>query len=122
MLTRRRNVLRCVAILGCTILALAGCTTEVTSKGSHSIAPSSASPSPTSTSTVAKIAFSDCSKLLNLSALKLPAKRAKSLQFSCGKLAVPLDYDNPSGRKINIEVLKVHDTTQARKIGDLLMN
>jgi pimeloyl-ACP methyl ester carboxylesterase len=117
----RKNVLRCLAVLACAVLALAGCTATITAKGTRSSV-ATPSPSPTASSTVSKIAFSDCSKLLNVNALNLPAKRAKTLQFSCGKLSVPLDYNDPSGRKINIQVLKVHDTTQAKKIGDLLMN
>jgi pimeloyl-ACP methyl ester carboxylesterase len=122
MPTRRTNVVRSLVLLACAIVTLAACTTSIEAKGSHATPASSASPSPSATVAAPQIAFSDCSKLLDLNALNLPAKRAKTLQFSCGKLSVPLDYNDPTGRKINIQVLKVHDTTQPKKIGDLLMN
>jgi pimeloyl-ACP methyl ester carboxylesterase len=122
MLTHRSRALRPVLILACAALAVAGCTTSIKAKGTRSVSTSSASPSPTASGAVSTIDFSDCSKLLNLSALNLPAKRKNTLKFSCGKLAVPLNYDDPASRKINIQVLKVHDTTQAKKVGDLLMN
>jgi pimeloyl-ACP methyl ester carboxylesterase len=122
MLTHRRHLIRCVAGLAGAVLALAGCTTSIKPKGTHSPVSTSASPSPTTSPVVTPIAFSDCSKLLDLSALNLPAKRKSTLKFSCGKLAVPLNYNDPASRKINIQVLKIHDTTQAKKVGDLLMN
>ena len=111
-----------MATFACAALVLAGCTTTVTARGSRLPTTKSPSASPTATTGAGTIAFSDCSKLLDLSALDLPAKRKNSLKFSCGKLAVPLNYNDPTGRKINIQVLKVHDTTQAKKIGDLFMN
>jgi pimeloyl-ACP methyl ester carboxylesterase len=46
------------------------------------------------------------------------------MQFSCGKLAVPLDYSKPTGTKINLFVVKVHSTKQriADRVGSLLVN
>jgi len=46
------------------------------------------------------------------------------MEFSCGKLAVPLDYSKPTGTKINLFVVKVHSTKQrvADRVGSLLVN
>jgi pimeloyl-ACP methyl ester carboxylesterase len=46
------------------------------------------------------------------------------MQFSCGKLAVPLDYSKPTGTTISLFVVKVHSTKQrvADRVGSLLVN
>jgi len=122
VVARRRRPTPILAVVAALALVLAGCTAEVKAKGSHASVPTTASPSPSGNGQVSQIAFSDCSKLLDLSALDIPAKREKTLKFSCGKLPVPLNYDDPNSRKVNIQVLKVHDTAQVKKVGDLLMN
>ncbi len=119
MPSHRTNTVRCFVLLSAVVLVLAGCTSVITASGSRSTPASGSSTPATSTAT---IAFSDCSKLFDINSLDLPAKRAKTLQIFCGKLAVPLNYNDPTSRKINIEVLKVHDTTVPKKAGDLLMN
>ncbi|HEY2042712.1 MAG TPA: alpha/beta hydrolase [Jatrophihabitans sp.] len=71
--------------------------------------------------TAKPIAFSDCSDQFRAA---ITATRASDLQFSCGKLPVPLDYSKPDGTKVNIFVVKVHDITQdpSQRIGSLLVN
>jgi pimeloyl-ACP methyl ester carboxylesterase len=46
------------------------------------------------------------------------------MQFSCGKLPVPLDYTKPAGTEINLFVVKVHSTKQkaSDRIGSLVVN
>jgi pimeloyl-ACP methyl ester carboxylesterase len=101
-----RRRLRLAAIIA-TAATLAACTTTVSGTGSAQsrIAPpsqSSAAPQPPAQ-------FSDCT-MLNLSALPLPADRQAELTFSCATIDVPLDYSDPGGRTIQLELLKVHDS------------
>jgi pimeloyl-ACP methyl ester carboxylesterase len=46
------------------------------------------------------------------------------MEFSCGKLAVPLDYTKPAGSRVSLFVVKVHSTKQpaTERIGSLLVN
>jgi pimeloyl-ACP methyl ester carboxylesterase len=79
------------------------------------------SPSASPTPAVPKIAFSDCSNQFQ-GAISDP--RAQGMEFSCGKLAVPLDYSNPTAKTISLFVVKIHDRTQqlSEKVGSLLVN
>ena len=103
------------------LLAFTACTSSTAGHGNPVKTTAAASPSPSSTS-VPPIAFSDCKKLINLGALNIPASRLKNLTFSCGKVAVPLNYDDPTSSVINIAVLEVHDARQTKKVGSLVMN
>jgi pimeloyl-ACP methyl ester carboxylesterase len=44
------------------------------------------------------------------------------MQFSCGKLAVPLDYSQPDGDTADIFVVRVRSNHQSQRIGSLLVN
>jgi pimeloyl-ACP methyl ester carboxylesterase len=123
----RRGSLRGRGLLALTlapVLALTACTSSTAGHGTAVRTSAAATPSPSSTSstTAAAIAFSDCKKAFNLGGLGIAASRMKNLTFSCGKVAVPLNYDDPQSATINIEVVKVHDSRQPEKIGSLLMN
>ncbi|MCW2541681.1 MAG: Alpha/beta hydrolase [Frankiales bacterium] len=81
-------------------------------------------PAPSSTSTaVARptIQFSDCTGQFRTA---IDNSRTKSLEFSCGKLNVPLDYARPTGQQVSLFVLKIHDTEQqpTNRLGSLLVN
>src|SRR6185312_3160987 len=67
------------------------------------------------------IAFSDCSSQFQAA---IGGTKAKQMAFSCGKLAVPLDYTKPAGDTIQLFVLKVHLKSQAAmdRLGSLLVN
>ncbi|MDT4979601.1 MAG: hypothetical protein QOG07_1480 [Pseudonocardiales bacterium] len=106
------------------ILLLASCTATVSGHGSATTptaSPASSSPGATSSSTAAPqpANFTDCSSLFNLKGLPFPAGRFERLSFSCARLQVPLDHDQPSGKSIPIEVVKVHDSNN--KSGESLM-
>jgi pimeloyl-ACP methyl ester carboxylesterase len=113
-----------VAAVALVTLLLAGCTATVSGHGSATTrtgSPASTSPRSTSSSTPAPepANFTDCSSLFNLSGLPFPAGRVERLSFTCARLNVPLDHDQPSGKTISIEVLKVHDSNN--KSGESLM-
>ncbi|MDQ1721019.1 MAG: hypothetical protein QOI26_753 [Pseudonocardiales bacterium] len=44
------------------------------------------------------------------------------MQFSCGKLAVPLDYSQPDGKTADIFVVRVRSDKQSQRLGSLLVN
>ena len=92
-------------------------TTASSATASSSSGSSSASPS--STEPAARIDFSDCSQQFQAA---ISSSRAKSMRFSCGKLAVPLDYDEPDGDTIDVFVVRVRSNEQSQRIGSLLVN
>ncbi len=107
------------------LLLLSACTVDTTGPRDARrprrprTATASATASPTDAS---KITFSDCSRLLDVSGAGIPSARLKSLTFQCGKVTVPLDYADPTGRTISIQIVKVHDTDQKNRVGSLLVN
>lgn len=120
-----RRALRIVAIVGsvAAFASVAGCTAAVSGTGRPAAQPSSpptASASPSGGSS--PIAFTDCSRLLNVAGSGIPANRLSSLRFDCGKLNVPLDYDQPDGQTIAVQVLRVHSRNQATRTGSLLVD
>jgi pimeloyl-ACP methyl ester carboxylesterase len=115
---------RFLAAAGAAGLLLAGCTATVTGHGSAATvtgSPPSTSPSttPSSSSAPEPARFTDCSSLFNLRGLPFPSGRIERLSFSCARMKVPLDHDDPSGKTITIEVIKVHDSNN--KTGQSLM-
>jgi pimeloyl-ACP methyl ester carboxylesterase len=115
---------------------LAGCTSDVES-GHGSTATSAAPPvgvaptrpaSSAATSpgapepTQAKAQFTDCSDRINIGALGLPSGRRAALSFGCATISVPLDYADPSGAKIQLQLIKVHDTADTTPTGSLIVN
>lgn len=80
-------------------------------------------PTPTGTGSqaTAGIDFTDCSGQFRQA---ISSAKASKLTFSCGRLAVPLDYSQPAGPTIGIYVLKIHSKSQrpADRLGSLLIN
>ena len=128
ILGRRRSRAFAGAIV--LVATLAACTSTVQGTGSVEHPPSSsATPSSGSTTTPsgtgtysAKIRFSDCSNLFNTDAVPVTPALTGKITFSCGRIDVPLDYADPSGRTISLELVKVHDTDSSSRIGSLLVN
>lgn len=106
------------------LLAVTACTASTPGTGTRSTSASSVPPAASTATATASptIAFSECSTLFDLNAIGLPQRTLKNVTVTCGKVPVPLDYDNPASATIDIEVLKVHDNRQPKKIGPLLMN
>ena len=44
------------------------------------------------------------------------------MKFSCGKLAVPLDYSQPDGETADVFVVRVRSDYQSQRLGSLLVN
>lgn len=66
--------------------------------------------------------FTDCSDRINIPALNLPAGRADKLSFECATISVPLDYGNPTGRSISLQLLRIHDSDNHSSTGSLIVN
>ncbi|MDP9117054.1 MAG: alpha/beta hydrolase [Actinomycetota bacterium] len=108
-----------LAALVCGSLLLTACTSTVSGKGT---AAGAGPASPTAPAvTVTPIRFNDCSSAFNLSSLTFPAGREAHLSFLCGKVAVPLSYADPTGRSIDIAMVKVHDDRNPTA-NDLVVN
>jgi pimeloyl-ACP methyl ester carboxylesterase len=103
-------------------MLVAGCTATVSGRG-PSAAPKAPPASPVTGTPSAPAqrpaAFTDCARLFNLSALHLPPGRAARLSFSCAHVKVPLDYQDPAGKAITLQLVKVHDRTN--KSGNALV-
>ena len=69
----------------------------------------------------ATVNFSDCSRQFKAA---IDNAAASQMDFSCGKLAVPLDYRKPAAGSIQLFVMKVHSRNQqaAGRLGSLLVN
>jgi pimeloyl-ACP methyl ester carboxylesterase len=134
---RRVPLTRTVAALLLLATPLAACTTTVSGHGaaSRSRAPS---PSPSSTTTTPAgntgestdatasdptqpvAHFGTCDKILRLS--NLPPGRGSKLEFGCAQIEVPLNYADPGGSKITLQLIKVHYRDDRDPIGSLLTN
>jgi pimeloyl-ACP methyl ester carboxylesterase len=82
-------------------------------------------PNPTASSAqpaAGKIRFSGCSSLFDDSAIPVPSSLTGKIEFSCGRLDVPLDYANASGRTISLYLVLVLDKDTSDRIGSLLVN
>ena len=44
------------------------------------------------------------------------------MKFSCGKLAVPLDYSQPDGETADVFVVRVRSDSQSQRLGSLLVD
>jgi pimeloyl-ACP methyl ester carboxylesterase len=118
---RHRLVAAVAAVVALGVLA--GCTGSTGGVGRRVDNPTTSSTNSTSAQPPpTTIAFSDCSRLFNLSAAGIPTDRRQKLQFSCGQLAVPLDYSHPNGAQLNLQIIRVHYRDQAQRVGSLLVN
>jgi pimeloyl-ACP methyl ester carboxylesterase len=106
-------------------LILTGCTASVLA--GHGATTRSPGPSGSATATPAApkqppANFTDCSDRINIGALGLPAGRAARLSFGCATISVPLDYADPRGRTITLQLLRIHDSANHAHTGSLLVN
>ncbi|MFD1538145.1 alpha/beta hydrolase [Nonomuraea guangzhouensis] len=66
-----------------------------------------------------QIAWGPCTDIKRPNGQK-PARQDTSVR--CGKLAVPLDYAEPDGDKIEIALIKLPATDQSKRLGSLVFN
>ncbi len=119
--------LSALAVTVLLLLGAAACTSSrrpaapTTTTRSSSTASTSASGTTSAGPRPASIAFSDCSPQFQAA---INTAKAKATAFSCGKLAVPLDYRQPQGRTIELFVVRARRKNQdpAQRLGSLLVN
>ncbi|WP_436496686.1 alpha/beta hydrolase [Actinokineospora sp. HUAS TT18] len=68
----------------------------------------------------APITFRPCGNLLDEQAV--PEPRRSQLSYECGTLAVPVDHADPTGDRIDMQVVRVRSTQQHDRIGALVVN
>jgi pimeloyl-ACP methyl ester carboxylesterase len=108
-----------IAAFAAVAVLLGGCTARVSGHGS-SATPTTAFPTaPAPAPSDQPATFTDCSRLFNLDAVQFPPGRKDRLTFSCARVGVPLDYADPDGKAIALELVKVHDS--ANKSGNALV-
>lgn len=112
------------------LLLLAGCSQTVGGHGSPGTAPQSSSkppssdfsPSPGAEPSQQKITFSSCDSIFHSSQVPVPSGLDGKITFGCATMQVPLDYGDPSGQSISLELVKVHDSASSSQLGSLLVN
>jgi pimeloyl-ACP methyl ester carboxylesterase len=97
---------------------LTGCSVGVDGRGT-AVSPGAVT-SPTAP--IGTAHFGSCSDVLNTSAIPVPGGLRDKISFSCATINVPLDYANPAGAKILLQLLKVHDADNDDSTGALLVN
>jgi len=106
---------------------LAGCTQTTTGLGAvsgHDNA-SAGTQSPSGTTGVPAqrtISFSDCSSLFSGTSVPVQHALRGKLSYGCAKLRVPLNYADPTGSQISLQLVKIHDADNAHSLGSLLVN
>ena len=114
---------RALALLTTGALMLTGCSATVFGNGTL---PPSASGTPTGPATrapsVARVAFTSCDTIFDTAAIPAPAALRSKLSYGCAQLSVPVDYADPTGATLSVQLVKVHDRDNPGRLGSLLVN
>jgi hypothetical protein len=124
----------------CGLVLLTACSQTVTGHGTVFTAPQASTPhasrtadaTATPTGTPAgpgtsgpeqlPITFASCDSLFDSSTIPVPGELKGKISYGCGSIKVPLDYTDPTGQQLSIELVKVHDTDNGSPLGSLLVN
>ncbi|MEP6853400.1 MAG: alpha/beta fold hydrolase [bacterium] len=123
----RRSV-RAAAVATSLGLVISACTGSSPTPAPSSTGTATSASSPTGTAAtsagpaVAKAKFTDCTSQITPSLPGGNGPRVTRLSFGCARVPVPADYAEPDGRMLTLYVVKVHDNSQSRRIGSLLVN
>lgn len=122
---RRAYLIVVAAVAG----LLAACTTKTGGHGASTSSGASSGPASATRGTSASppaqpdaVDFSNCAKLINLSAAGISPDRRDKLHFGCGRLQVPIDYAHPAGATISVQIIRIHYDDQPHRIGSLIVN
>src|SRR6185312_13240242 len=128
-------VVRRLGAAVCGAALLAGCSQTVAGHGTVSALPSAGAPKASTTATTPAtptgspaapgtsgpeqlpITFAGCGSLFDSSAVPVPDALQGKITFGCGTIKVPLDYADPGGQQLSIELVKVHDTDNGTPLG-----
>ncbi len=92
-------------------------TSPPTRPATSTVPPTTAPPAPAPAAV-----FADCSQVLRLPGITIPASLRGKLTAGCARYDVPLDYANPSGSTTRLLMIKIHDVDSSTPTGTLLMN
>jgi pimeloyl-ACP methyl ester carboxylesterase len=120
-----------IAVLTLATVALSSCTQTVRGHG-HTDRTRAGTTSPGGTPTPAptgdspavpapKIHFTGCGTLFDPTSIPVPTGLQGQVTFGCGRLEVPLNYAEPGGKTITLELVKIHDE-RGGGTGSLLVN
>ena len=113
---RRPAVL--LAVLAAALMVLSACTSGEETDAAATATSTSATPTE---APVEPVAWEDCtSQIAPIIAGRPGADRP--LTFSCGQIAVPLSYDDPTGPSLSLFAVRAVSGTQADRIGSLVVN
>ncbi|HKC28728.1 MAG TPA: alpha/beta hydrolase [Jatrophihabitans sp.] len=128
-MSRIRPRLRVILAAGAISVLAAGCTAPtLTGHGRTGVSPAAPGAPATSAATVPPTPaqplaqFADCRSAIDVNALGLPTQRAAKLSFGCARIDVPLNYADPTGKKISLVLLRIHDSDNTAHTGSLLVN
>jgi len=123
------RAVRTTAVALLAVSTLAACTQTIAGRGASgnqstvpSNAPSSASAAPSTAPTQKPISFSDCTDLFSGASIPVQHVLRGKLSYGCAKLQVPLNYADPTGTQISLQLVKIHDSDNTHGIGSLLVN
>jgi pimeloyl-ACP methyl ester carboxylesterase len=125
-MTRAGSLVRVVLAPALVTLLLAGCTASLVSgRGRASVSPApsgSSTTTPPTTPEQRPADFTDCPDSVNGLGLALSPDRADKLSLECATIDAPLDYADPTGRKIRLQLLRIHDRDNHAHTGSLIVN
>lgn len=111
------------ASLAIEAVMLLGLGLAVSSAPSVAATPSAASPSvatsPSGAAGRSEVAWAPCYQWLTT---LIAEGEGRTVQFQCGQVQVPLDYDNPAGAQVLVSVMRVPATDPAHRVGSLFLN
>jgi pimeloyl-ACP methyl ester carboxylesterase len=70
----------------------------------------------------ALIKFNSCTAQIAPTLPTTDQVRVARLQFACGTVSVPVDYAHPTGKQYQLYVVRVHDRSQVKSSGSLIVN
>jgi pimeloyl-ACP methyl ester carboxylesterase len=110
-----------LAALACALLlavpGLAGCTSFVDSVRTDAASATAAEP----TTAAPEVEWTDCDQPIQEAIADQPGSD-RDLQFECGRMEVPITYDEPQGRTLPLFLVRIVAAGQTDRIGSLVVN
>jgi pimeloyl-ACP methyl ester carboxylesterase len=120
---------RAALAAGLSVLVLAAaCTSTIAGVGRGATGAPSGSAGPSSpngggsTGAHATASFGSCRDLFDGASIPVTPGLSGHLSYGCATLKVPLDYGNPYGRQLGLQLVRVRDSADNAPIGSLLVN
>jgi pimeloyl-ACP methyl ester carboxylesterase len=109
-----------LAALLASLLALSGCTSFASTVTASSRAAASSSRAASSPAPVRPVRWTDCTQ--RIKPLVTGPGSDRPLTYQCGRLDVPISYDDPGGETLPLFLVRVVLAGQTNRIGSLVVN